>query len=348
MIQSQKIFSSLDKQKFIQDLTELGNHFRSNDFKKNFIKELELAKNKKPSSLSYLAVHHKNIRPMRESDLNISIGGTNMHIAKNQEIVYQQKIKLITDGQKFLDQIVDLVVKYEPKNVTVDFGFAMHHTVNRFGGTDGNIKNHGVKGHSYSNLNDLTVPIGEYIANKIPSIEYLQLANDTILGLHNSMQNSHSAFFVIGTGSNLAIFDSESNLVNLEAGAFNQFPIPNILLELDPEAHLSTKHPLEMNMSGYGIETLYNHLKIDGADLDGKQISDLAGVFNIHMPVLQVNTNQDLAKLILSNSYAAKESIEQAIKQYLNPGNPDQITFGYIGSVVKSMNELVKQVSNSK
>jgi hypothetical protein len=345
MSQSQKIFSPIHNQKLIEDLIEIGNHFRSNDFKQNFIKELVLARNNKASSISYLKVHHQNIKPIGDSDLIVSIGGTNMHITKNQEIVHKQQIELMTDGQKFLDEIVELIAKYQPKNVTVDFGFPMHHTVNRFGGTDGNIKGYGVKGHSYSNLNDLSVPIGEYIADQIPTIEYLQLANDTILGLHDAMQDNHNAFFVIGTGANLAILDNENNLVNLEAGAFNKFQVPKVLIELDPEAHLATKQPLEMNMSGYGIETVYNALKFEGEKLNGKQISDLACVFDLNKQILKVDTNQDLARLILSNSYAAKQAIEQVIKEYLKPNNPEQITFGYIGSVVKSMSNLVDKVS---
>jgi hypothetical protein len=348
MSQSITNFTLDQKQEFIKDLIELGQHFRSDTFQQDFVEELELAKNQKPSSLSYLTVHHQNIKPAMESDLIVSIGGTNMHITQNQEIVHKQLIELMTDGQKFLDEISALISKYEPKNVTVDFGFPMHHTVNKFGGTDGNIKGHGVKGHQYSNLNDLQVPIGEYISLQIPSIEYLQLANDTVLGLHDSMQKSHSAFFVVGTGANLAILDSDGNLVNLEAGAFNNFPVPKILTHLDSQAHLSTKQPLEMNISGYGIETIYNALKLDGEYLNGKQISDLAGIFDIKQPVLQIQTDQDLARLILSNSYAAEQSIEQSIKRYLDPQNPHQITFGYIGSVINSMNKLVNRDPNSK
>jgi hypothetical protein len=348
MSKPKKIISQSLKQELIQDLIEVGQHFRSNTFQQNFIKELELAKNQKSSSLSYLTVHHQNIKPINESDLIVSIGGTNMHITKNQEIVHMQQIELMTDGQKFLDEIAVLISKYEPKNVSVDIGFPMHHMVNKFGATDGNIKGNGVKGHQYSNLNNLQIPIGEYIALQIPSIQYLQLANDTILGLHDSMQNNHSAFFVIGTGANLAILDSDGNLVNLEAGAFNNFPVPKILTHLDPEAYLSTKQPLEMNISGYGIETLYNALKLDGENLNGKQISDLAGIFDINQQVLKVESNQHLARLILSNSYAAQQSIEQAIKQYLDSQNPHQITFGYIGSVINSMHKLVNQFSNSK
>jgi hypothetical protein len=135
----------------------------------------------------------------------------------------------------------------------------------------------------------------------------------------------------------MAIY-KDGQLINLEAGAYNKFKIPNSLQRLNPNISLPKNHPLEMTIAGCGIDPQYNFLNGEGQKLNTKQIFELAGIFDINVAPTKIKSNKDLAQALISNARQGVIAIENGARQYIG----SDIKFGYIGSVVESMNKLAR------
>lgn len=331
-----------ERREFLYDLTQTGRYSRTPEMVSDFRREINLARadlslpeESKTSSLSYIETPADLIRSPESCDMIVSIGGSNLIISKGLEVVFRENIGAITDGIKFLDYVANILSECRTSSVSVDFAFPVELITNSYGAADGKMIGSGSKGHNLSNLHDLNMPIGEYLTRKIESIKYVQLANDTILGLASAMEKGKEGLVIVGTGFNMAIYVN-GKLVNLEAGAYNKFRIPIALTKIDSEIHLPQNHPLEKSISGCGIDPLYNLLRQNGNKLTTEQIFDLAGGFDINNPPSKVKSNTQLAQLLISNARAGVAAIEQGARQYIGK----DIEFGYIGSVAASINRL--------
>jgi hypothetical protein len=336
--------SHTERRSLLHNLSVTNNDFRSPQMAANFRQEINLARAElklpdvlRKSSLSYIETPAELIKSPELCDLVVSIGGSNLIISSKGRIIENKEIGIIKDGIAFLDQLANILSKFDSKSISIDFAFPVKIVTNAFDGADGTMIGQGSKGHDLSNLQDLNTPIGEYLTRKMDKVNYVQLANDTVLGLALVRAQGKDGLVIVGTGFNMAIY-KDGQLVNLEAGAYNRFKIPNSLQRLNPNISLPINHPLEMTIAGCGIDPQYNFLKGKGQKLNTKQIFELAGTFDINVAPTKIKTNKDLAQALISNARQGVIAIENGARQYIG----SDIKFGYIGSVVESMNNLAR------
>jgi hexokinase len=276
--------------------------------KENFLQELTLASQDKPSSISFFK-HPLSKKPLISSGIvqGIVIGGTNYIVATvemkkdgNRKMLKKQTgvLPLIKDDQTFyvfLEKHLDA----RAQAVGINFGFPMEPTSGTFGELDGTLL-YANKEHPMFGLIGKT--IGKE-AKRIFKTKYsrdipFSVANDTIC-LALSGEGSEQGAFIAGTGFNVGLVLQQKNqkfLVNLEAGEFNKFEPTDALKQIDAESESPGVHVFEKIISGKYLALYFN-----------KEIQKK------HPEIPSITTSQELSELSHTNHTDVSGDLARAI-----------------------------------
>jgi hexokinase len=251
--------------------TELIDIPNYEEIKKNFLKELVLASQNKPSSISFLK-HYPPEKPLvTEGILQIFvIGGTNYTVemleikpdGKRKIISKQTGILPIFTTKQILIEFFSLYIDAHVDAIGINFGFPLVACTGSKGELDG-ILVHGTKEHTFAGL---TQPLGELVKvlfkKKFHKTPLVAVANDTIC-LTLAGSGTEQGALVVGTGSNMCLTMQEKKgkiLVNLECGNFNKFIIAPVIKKLDERSENPGSQLFEKNISGQYLSGIFNEI----------------------------------------------------------------------------------------
>jgi hexokinase len=275
--------------------------------KQNFLKELVLASEGNPSSISFI----KNYLPKKSLIAQgiiqgIVIGGTN-YILSTEEIKHDGTRKIldrktgvlpiIKDDQTFFS-FLDEHLDYRSQAVGINFGFPLETKVGSHGQLDGKLlyadKEHAMKGLIGKTIGkEVEMLFQKKFDRAIP----VTVANDTIC-LTLSGDGTEQGSMIAGTGFNTGIRLSEDErvVVNLEAGHFNKFDQSAVLKKIDAESENPGVHVFEKTVSGKYLALYFN-----------EKITEL------HLPISPITTSQELSELSHANHTDIAGDLARAI-----------------------------------
>lgn len=306
-----------------------------------FIKELTLAAEEKPSSLSYIPYSLPK-SPLVTSGIvqGIVIGGTN-YVVSTRRILKSGKQKILShhwgklpvfNDLKTLVAFFKLHLDRKADAVGVNFGFPLIPVKGDFGEIDGALIK-GTKEHAFIGV---TTPIGQ-IVREIYQITYnkdipVSAANDSVC-LTLSGDGSEHGSLIIGTGTNMCLKLSDKKktaIVSLESGNFDKFPVTSVLKKLDAKLQQPGDYYLEKTIAGRYMALYFNE-KAKQLDLTieplktSNQVSELAEAENKKPETL-------LARAIMERSAFFTASILAGAYEY--SGSPDKFVIIGEGSVL--------------
>ena len=276
--------------------------------KQNFLNELTLASENKPSSISFIT-HHLSEKPLITKGIvqGIVIGGTNYILSTEEvfptgerNILERKKGVLPTFGtketfMKFLKENLN----FAANAIGINFGFPLETITGSQGEIDGKLIK-GTKEHMFQGL--LHKPIGQLVkdifheqGSKEPLVS---VANDTVC-LTLSGNGTENGSLVAGTGFNacLVLHDNKTKiLVNLESGNFNKFKPSQILQQIDKESEIPGSQLLEKTISGKYLARYFN-----------EKIKELT------LPISPITTSQELSELSHANHTDVAGDLARAI-----------------------------------
>jgi hexokinase len=201
---------------------------------RNFVSELRLAQKGKNSSLSFIRhILERNPTSYKNKFQVLVIGGTVCQKALVLQINHQANIlsikkvpiPIFTTKKDFLKFIFK---HYDgtSSRLMLNFAFPMK-PITDHGMLDGILLT-GTKNHAFSGLINKQIgkSINEFFYEKLSKNIEVCVANDTICLLLSGLKKNtwdQLACGIMGTGTNLAIFATENELVNLESANFNKF-----------------------------------------------------------------------------------------------------------------------------
>jgi hexokinase len=305
-----------------------------------FYNELRLASVGNPSSVSFIK-HSLPEQPLVTKGIfqGIVIGGTN-YVDSTRRILKNGKRRTITlkygtlpifkDKQTFVDFLTHHL---NPKAdaVGINFGFPLKPLKGPFGEIDAQLLR-GTKEHTFVGL---TVKIGD-IVREIYKTHYHKIipatvANDSVC-LTLSGDGTENGSLIVGTGSNMCLKMTNRNkteIVNLEAGNFDKFPLSPILRKLDKQSKLPGTQLLEKTVSGQYLAHVFNETaKHKGLSLQPlpttRELSELAEKRSKKPETL-------LARDVLTNSAFLLAAVIAGAYEFM--GSPKQFTMIAEGSV---------------
>lgn len=276
--------------------------------KRNFLQELTLASQNKPSNLSFIK-NKLSTKPLIKNGIvqGIVIGGTN-YILSTEEInndgtrkilkrktgvlpVFDTKQTFVSFLSEHLDPRADAI--------GMNFGFKLKTTYGKDGSLDGTILAKGTKEHPFTGL---TEPVGTLIKTiftqkyqkEIPT----SVANDTVCLLLSGNGNEYCSL-IAGTGFNIGLRMKNAKqtvIINLEAGGFNQFDQSAVLKRIDAKTKNPGKKLFEKAVSGKYLAVYFN-----------EKIKDL------NLPISPLTTSQELSELSHANHTDVAGDLARAI-----------------------------------
>jgi hexokinase len=234
-----------------------------------FHKELRLASEGKPSSISFIK-HTLPEKPLVTNGIfqGIVIGGTNF-VDSTRRILKNGKPRTITlkygilpifkDRQTFVD-FLDRHLDPKADAVGINFGFPLKPVRGPFGEIDAELL-HGTKEHTFHGISS---SIGD-IVREIYKIRHkkavpVTVANDSVC-LTLAGDGTESGSLIVGTGCNMCLKIRQEDtftVVNLEAGNFNKFPLPSLIKKLDENSKMPGRQLLEKCVSGQYLSHYFN------------------------------------------------------------------------------------------
>jgi hexokinase len=256
-----------------------------------FLAELRAAANGEQTSIPYIT-HTLPSRQKKETDETIQvlvIGGTNcisahVQITKGTARIIKKEhrdIPSFTTKDIFL-QFVESLIDTAMEKIAVNFSHAIEPQM-RNGFLDGKFM-FGAKEHPFHGLEGQCV--GEEVKNHIQTTQKrgvsVSVANDTICLLLSGLTVGAwdtIACGIVGTGMNMALFQDENTLVNLESGEFSSFDQSPEGTAIDTKSEQPGNALFEKEVSG---AYLYQHYNIRAAEKgvplisSTEELSDLA------------------------------------------------------------------------
>lgn len=240
---------------------------------KNFIKELDLSKLKDPeSSLSYLAQEFiKNQEELVDSTKKIQVFIVGGSVFEKAELVLRKgeprllnleksPITVFATKESFLDFISSHVDR-DTELIGLNFAYPMISQL-RDGLIDGKLVM-ASKGNDFKGLIGKFVgfELERYLLNTREQKVRVAVANDTVclcLSDFNS-KNEETVALIVGTGYNIALFERDNLIVNLEAGNFSGFNSSLANKIIDKYSNSIGYYKSEKEISG---KYLYRHYNI--------------------------------------------------------------------------------------
>lgn len=277
--------------------------------KHNFLQELILASEGRPSSLSFIK-HQLSDKSLLSQGIvqGIVIGGTNF-ILSTEEIhpngtkkilnretgilpTFATKERLVTFLSEHLDERADAI--------GINFGFKLKPVQGKDGGLDGIIQAKGTKDHTFTGIAD---SVGTIVKNVFTEKYHrkitVSVANDTI-SLLFSGNGKEQASMVVGTGFNVGLRINSTMLVNLEAGEFNKIDRCDSLNDIDTKTKNPGRKLFEKSVSGMYLPRHFNNLAkqlgiIVPHVLTGQELTAIAHSYHD-------DSARDLARSVLAQS----------------------------------------------
>ncbi len=230
--------------------------FTQDNFVKNFVKEIELSRDIKPSSLSWISLDISKIRPISDFDYHVSAGGTNVKIFKRDELIGRFEIHNLETGMELVDQIC----QYLPNDITslaIALAFPLDYILT---GDQIDVKIiRNVKGHNLSDI--LNLDLNQIFRKKLVHLQDLQIINDaTSLMYEKHIKTQATAGLILGTGFNATIV-YDGQIVNLEAGNFDKFDFSKTTQFIDQASDNPGQQILEKEIAGKYLFSHYNLIK---------------------------------------------------------------------------------------
>lgn len=238
--------------------------------KQNFLNEIILASEKKPSSISFIK-HAQPSKPLLNHGIvqGIVIGGTNYILLSekinrdgSKKLISKQtgKLPLFTNRERFAKFFADNLDPHADA-IGINFGFKLKSFNNPDGSLDGIIIAKGTKDHTFSGINEsVGLLVKKIFYDKYHKNSIVSVANDTVCLLLSGKGNENMSL-VAGTGFNMGIRlkkDDQMYLVNLETGGFDKFPKSPILKAIDATTKNQGKKLFEKIISGQYLAIYFN------------------------------------------------------------------------------------------
>jgi hexokinase len=271
--------------------------------KQSFYQELLLARDGKPSSISFIK-HHLSKKPVVTNGhiQGIVIGGTNYLIAT--EILSANETKKITrkssgklpelSNRKILADFFKKHLAPQAQAIGINFGFPLNPVVGSFGELDG-ILRYGTKEHTFTGLHE---SIGELVKSLTQNKIKVSVANDTVC-LSLSGNGTENGAIVAGTGFNMCLVlqnEKDRKLINMESGNFNNFTPSPILQKIDAESEVPGGQLFEKAISGKYLALYFN-----------EKVKER----NLSIPL--ISTSQELSELSHGNHAGVAGDLARAI-----------------------------------
>ena len=274
----------------------------------NFLDELTLASQGKPSSIFFFK-HHLPTQSLLTKGIvqGIVIGGTN-YILSTEEIapngmknILKKEtgvLPVLATKQIFIDFFKEHLDP-QADAIGINFGFPLQAHTGLNGEIDGKLA-HTTKEHAFKGL--LHEPLGQLIKDlfltKHGKTPLVSIANDTIC-LTLSGNGTEAGSFVAGTGFNMCLVlqdKNEKTLVNLECGNFNKFTPSPILKKIDAGSEDPGGQLFEKAISGKYLALYFN-----------EKIKEL------NIPLSPISTSQELSELSHTNHHDVAGDLARAI-----------------------------------
>ncbi|HVA96499.1 MAG TPA: hypothetical protein VND99_02500 [Candidatus Acidoferrales bacterium] len=274
----------------------------------NFLQELNLASQNKPSSISFLK-NHLPTKPLLANGIvqGIVIGGTNYILATavinsngtHKIIAKKTGVLPVFDTKKtFVDFLTEHLTP-DVDAIGINFGFPLEAITGSFGELDGKLLL-GTKEHTFKGL--INEPLGQLIKTlyqkKCHKMPMVSVANDTVC-LTLAGDGTEKGSLVAGTGFNMCLvtkYQHKKTLINLESGNFNKFTLTPILQKIDDTSEDPGKQLLEKATSGKYLALYFN-----------EKIKEL------HLPLSPIKTSQQLSELSHENHHDVAGDLARAI-----------------------------------
>lgn len=277
--------------------------------KQNFLHELTLASQDKPSSLSFIK-HQIPNKPLLTKGIvqGIVIGGTNFILStegitnKNTRKILKRETGILptfTSKQRFADFLIEHLDPHSDA-IGINFGFKLEPMQGENGTLDGIVIAKGTKDHTFTGL---TESVGTLVSNiftqKYHKKIIIAVANDTI-SLILSGNGKEQASIVVGTGFNMGLRINHTTLVNLETGGFDKFPYSDVLSEIDSQTKNPGRKLFEKCISGMYLPKHFNswarRLEITVPPVrTGQELTAIAHAYH-------EESARDLARIVLTQS----------------------------------------------
>lgn len=259
--------------------------------KQNFLNELILASQGKPSSLSFIR-HHLPQKPLLKKGIiqGIVIGGTNyifstekMYADGSREVLKKETGVLPALATKKI--FVDFLIEHLDSRadaIGMNFGFKMEQVPTTDGTLDGLIVARGTKDHTFTGITESVGSLVKLIfLKKYQKHVIASIANDTVC-LLLSGNDKENGSIIAGTGFNMGLLrrDTQSIAINLEAGGFNKFALSPILKQIDARTKNPGKKLFEKTISGKYLALYFNEK-----------------VKELKLPIPPIATSQELSEL---------------------------------------------------
>ena len=279
------------------------------EIKLSFQAELEKAKKGEESSLSYLRHKLPSQRLVEEGGKFqvLSVGGT--YLVSAMAMIVNGKIQLtdtkklrlpdISSKQVFLD-LMEESVDFDVELLALNFGYPMKAVyVDDY--LDGVLlrktKNHSFEGMIGEVVGQL---VCEHLLEKRGQKLKVSTANDTIclaLSGLSEVKASKIAGLILGTGCNMALFEGEDVVVNLESGNFDKFELSEAGREVDANSNNKQKQLFEKEISGGYLYQQVNFLaKKQGLELNLTKSEELNGLCRDELSLFHKIAMQVMAK----------------------------------------------------
>jgi len=250
-----------------------------------FKRELLAAQVGEPSSLSFLSQPRPKTHELHDLLQVISIGGTNLHsgLVSSSSAGYSlgsfthQPLPQLNNSDQFIT-LIKSVLHPQAKYLALNLAFPLRPRINQ--GLPDGILLRGTKEHDFEGM--IGQSLVSVLAPHLPSIT-LSVGNDaSCLALAATpLFPAPAMALVLGTGFNLA-FSHDEQIVNIEAGRFNQLPQAPLDRLLDHSSQAPGTQILEKQVAGGYLASLFNLY-----------------AFPLNLP--QVSTTSELASLTQSH-----------------------------------------------
>lgn len=238
----------------------------------NFVKALQHATKREPSSLS----HIENIIPpqpiVKENEVFqvMAIGGTNFKSATIRKSLKGLRIlelheKVQPPAFETKENFLEFITQNLAPDITVlaiNFAFPLD-PVFANGKLEGKLL-FVSKEHTFAGLigKNVAEEIEKYIKKMLGRNIRISIANDTIsllLSGKTQIKGNNIAAGIIGTGLNFGYFENPTTLINTETGGFADFPLSLAAAKVDSESIIKGKYLFEKEIAG---AYLYKHFNI--------------------------------------------------------------------------------------
>ncbi|MDP2632686.1 MAG: hypothetical protein Q8P25_03110 [Candidatus Curtissbacteria bacterium] len=253
----------------------------------NFLKELKAAKTGKETSLAFIVHQLPQTKIVKENEIFqvIVTGGT---VCKEAKVKYQSgKLKILQKQEMYAStfktkadflEFIRKNLDEETKTLALNFTFPIK-PILRDSRLDGVLIS-GTKEHLFDGLTGKKVgeEIENYILQKSKKAIKVAVANDTIALLLSALTQyswNQIAAGVVGTGINFSIFLDSEQLVNLESGNFDKFPVSEETKQIDRQSTQKNKYLFEKETAGAYLFKQFDQI-LKNKNIQHKQITSTA------------------------------------------------------------------------